>query len=77
MLQYDAEMVEAAQAFDILEGQEFQSTQEFQPTLFYEVELESKLWLPVRLVEGRICEEIKTKLSSIRHVSHIRLASSS
>lgn len=77
IVQYDAEMVEAAQAFDILEGQDFQSTQEFQSTLFYEVELEPKLWLPVRLVEGRICKEIKMNLSSIRHESQIRLASSS
>jgi len=71
MLQYDAEMVEAAQAFDILEGQEFQTT------LFYEVELEPKLWLPVHLVEGRICKEIKTNLCSIRQEAQIRVASSS
>ncbi|KAJ8421959.1 hypothetical protein Cgig2_032905 [Carnegiea gigantea] len=64
-VKYDAEMVEAAQAFDILEGQEFQST------LFYEVELEPKLWLPVRLVEGRICKEIKKNLSSIRQEAHV------
>ncbi|KAK3166619.1 hypothetical protein QOZ80_1AG0048160 [Eleusine coracana subsp. coracana] len=40
--------------------------QEFQTTLSYLVELEPKLWVPVRLLEGRICSEIKTNLVSIR-----------
>jgi hypothetical protein len=30
------------------------------------VELEPKLWVPVRLLEGRICKEIKANLVCIR-----------
>jgi hypothetical protein len=40
--------------------------QEFQTILSYVVELEPKLWVPVRLLEGRICKEIKTNLVCIR-----------
>ncbi|KAM0898265.1 hypothetical protein ACQ4PT_022031 [Festuca glaucescens] len=39
---------------------------EFQTTLSYVVELEPKLWVPVRLLEGRICKEIKANLVCIR-----------
>ncbi|KAJ4825584.1 hypothetical protein Tsubulata_006521 [Turnera subulata] len=35
-------------------------------TLSYLVDVKPKLWLPVHLVEGRICNEIKTNLSCIR-----------
>nr|XP_010909550.1 uncharacterized protein LOC105035620 isoform X5 [Elaeis guineensis] len=38
----------------------------FQTTLLYFVELEPKLWVPVRLLEGRVCREIKINLQSIR-----------
>lgn len=48
------------------EGGENPTGQEFQTTLSYVVELEPKLWVPVRLLEGRICKEIKTNLISIR-----------
>ncbi|VAH86327.1 unnamed protein product [Triticum turgidum subsp. durum] len=48
------------------EGAEVSSGQEFQTTLSYVVELEPKLWVPVRLLEGRICKEIKTNLICIR-----------
>ncbi|CAD6234518.1 unnamed protein product [Miscanthus lutarioriparius] len=40
--------------------------QEFQTTLSYLLELEPKLWVPVRLLEGRICSEIKNNLVCIR-----------
>ena len=40
--------------------------QEFQTTLSYVVDVEPKLWLPVRLVEGRLCREIKVNLSCVR-----------
>lgn len=40
--------------------------QEFHTTVSYVVDVEPKLWLPVRLVEGRLCREITTNLSSIR-----------
>ncbi|WOH01490.1 hypothetical protein DCAR_0520874 [Daucus carota subsp. sativus] len=39
--------------------------QEFQTTLSYVVDVEPKMWLPVRLVEGRLCREISINLSSI------------
>lgn len=39
--------------------------QKFQTTLAYSVDVQPKLWLPVRLVEGRLCKEIKTNLSCI------------
>ncbi|CAM0949098.1 unnamed protein product [Alopecurus aequalis] len=45
---------------------EISADQEFQTTLSYVVELEPKLWVPVRLLEGRICKEIKTNLVCIR-----------
>lgn len=48
------------------EGEEISADQEFQTILSYVVELEPKLWVPVRLLEGRICNEIKTNLVSIR-----------
>ncbi|XVF33021.1 hypothetical protein REPUB_Repub17cG0132500 [Reevesia pubescens] len=40
--------------------------QEFQTTLSYLVDVKPKMWLPVRLVEGRLSSEIKTNLSCIR-----------
>ncbi|XP_025817492.1 uncharacterized protein LOC112894102 isoform X3 [Panicum hallii] len=39
---------------------------QYHTTLSYLVELEPKLWVPVRLLEGRICSEIKNNLVSIR-----------
>uniref|UniRef100_A0A0D9YKP1 Coenzyme Q-binding protein COQ10 START domain-containing protein n=1 Tax=Oryza glumipatula TaxID=40148 RepID=A0A0D9YKP1_9ORYZ len=49
-----------------VDGGEISADQEFQTILSYVVELEPKLWVPVRLLEGRICNEIKTNLVSIR-----------
>lgn len=40
--------------------------QEFQTTLSYIVDIKPKLWLPVRLVEGRLCNEITMNLLCIR-----------
>ncbi|CAM0147865.1 unnamed protein product [Urochloa decumbens] len=40
--------------------------------LSYLVELEPKLWVPVRLLEGRICTEIKNNLVSIRQQAQRR-----
>lgn len=39
--------------------------QGYQTTLVY-VDVKPKVWLPVRLVEGRHCNEIRTNLSCIR-----------
>ncbi|CAD6332711.1 unnamed protein product [Miscanthus lutarioriparius] len=50
----------------IVEGGGNSEEQEFQTTLSYLVELEPKLWVPVRLLEGRICGEIKNNLVCIR-----------
>ncbi|CAN1762391.1 hypothetical protein LINPERHAP1_LOCUS8350 [Linum perenne] len=35
-------------------------------TLSYSVDIKPKLWLPVHLIEGRICSEIKMNLTCIR-----------
>ncbi|KAJ7973165.1 Polyketide cyclase / dehydrase and lipid transport protein [Quillaja saponaria] len=35
-------------------------------TLSYIVDVKPKLWLPVRLIEGRLCKEIKMNLASVR-----------
>lgn len=40
--------------------------QEFQTALSYIVDVKPKLWLPVRLVEGRLCNEITMNLLCIR-----------
>lgn len=40
--------------------------QEVNTTLSYVVDVKPKMWLPVRLIEGRLCREIKTNLISIR-----------
>lgn len=40
--------------------------QGFCTTLFYVVEVEPKLWLPVHLVQGKLCGEIKINLSCIQ-----------
>ncbi|KAL5227107.1 hypothetical protein ABZP36_015372 [Zizania latifolia] len=49
-----------------VDGGGISADQQFQTTLSYVVELEPKLWVPVRLLEGRVCNEIKTNLVSIR-----------
>lgn len=40
--------------------------QEIHATLSYFVDVKPKLWLPVQLVEGRLCKEIKLNLACIR-----------
>ncbi|TXG63174.1 hypothetical protein EZV62_010168 [Acer yangbiense] len=40
-----------------------------QTTLSYVVNVQPKMWLPVRLVEGRLSKEIKTNLSCIREAA--------
>ncbi|KAK4849344.1 hypothetical protein QYF36_023808 [Acer negundo] len=44
-------------------------TQGSQTTLSYVVNVQPKMWLPVRLVEGRLSKEIKTNLSCIREAA--------
>ncbi|XP_074558033.1 uncharacterized protein LOC141813924 [Curcuma longa] len=56
--------------FEIFEGkwsieQSFVD-EEFQTILSYFVELVPKLWLPIRLIEGRVCKEVKTNLLCVR-----------
>ncbi|KAK8935356.1 hypothetical protein KSP39_PZI013901 [Platanthera zijinensis] len=52
--------MEARQQGDLL------TEQEYMTTLSYVVELEPKLWLPVRLLEGRVCRNVKVNLLCIR-----------
>ncbi|KAK4392593.1 hypothetical protein Sango_2037100 [Sesamum angolense] len=40
--------------------------EEYQTRLLYIVLVKPKVWLPVRLVEGRLCKEIRSNLSCIR-----------
>lgn len=40
--------------------------QPFHTTLSYIVNVEPKLWLPVRFIEGRLCKEIKINLRAVR-----------
>ncbi|KAK5812387.1 hypothetical protein PVK06_027816 [Gossypium arboreum] len=46
---------------EVIGGEESSHT-----TLSYLVDVKPKLWLPIRLVEGRLCKEIKTNLSWCR-----------
>lgn len=39
---------------------------EINTTLSYIVDVKPKMWLPVRLIEGRLCNEIKKNLKSVR-----------
>uniref|UniRef100_A0A2P2MZG8 Uncharacterized protein MANES_01G236200 n=1 Tax=Rhizophora mucronata TaxID=61149 RepID=A0A2P2MZG8_RHIMU len=48
------------------EDSDFSHNQEFQTILSYFVDVKPKLWLPVHLIEGRLCKEIKTNLLCIR-----------
>ncbi|KAE9618875.1 putative START-like domain-containing protein [Lupinus albus] len=43
-----------------------EESQEVNTTLSYIVDVKPKLWLPVNLIEGRLCNEIKKNLASIR-----------
>lgn len=53
--------------FKIFEGRwSIEQRNELHSTLTYTVDVEPKLWLPVRLVEGRLCKEFVMNLSSIR-----------
>ncbi|EYU20888.1 hypothetical protein MIMGU_mgv1a020463mg [Erythranthe guttata] len=45
----------------------FSCGEEFQTTLLYILRVKPKVWLPVQLVEGRLCNEIRTNLSCIRN----------
>ncbi|TVU37029.1 hypothetical protein EJB05_18994 [Eragrostis curvula] len=62
---WSVEEVDTSSIIDAGRG-EISEDHEFQTTLSYIVELEPKLWVPVRLLEGRICSEIKNNLVSIR-----------
>ncbi|MED6131059.1 hypothetical protein PIB30_006383 [Stylosanthes scabra] len=44
--------------------------QEVNTTLSYIVDIKPKLWLPVHLIEGRLCNEIKRNLVAVRDESH-------
>lgn len=47
-------------------GSDESPIREISTTLTYVVDVKPKLWLPVRLIEGRLCKEIKKNLISIR-----------
>ncbi|MED6112842.1 hypothetical protein PIB30_065331 [Stylosanthes scabra] len=49
---------------------EVSQVQEVNTTLSYIVDIKPKLWLPVHLIEGRLCNEIKRNLVAVRDESH-------
>ncbi|OIW13022.1 hypothetical protein TanjilG_15471 [Lupinus angustifolius] len=53
------------QQFNIGSCEESQ-IQKVNTTLSYIIDVKPKMWLPVRLIEGRLCNEIKKNLASIR-----------
>ncbi|KAL0712501.1 hypothetical protein Bca4012_019479 [Brassica carinata] len=56
---WSIEQLDKGEALDI-------QFKDFRTTLAYTVDVKPKMWLPVRLVEGRLCNEIKTNLLSVR-----------
>lgn len=44
--------------------------QQTKTTLSYIVDVKPKIWLPVSLIEGRLCSEIKMNLISVRDEAH-------
>ncbi|XP_010542826.1 PREDICTED: uncharacterized protein LOC104815911 isoform X2 [Tarenaya hassleriana] len=42
---------------------------DFRTKLSYVVDVQPKPWLPVRLIEGRLCKEIKTNLTCVREAA--------
>ncbi|KAL9242352.1 hypothetical protein vseg_016361 [Gypsophila vaccaria] len=68
--QYDAEKCNDIRVANLLEGKEHQTI------LSYVVEVKPKPWLPVGLIESRLCRDIKTNLCCVREEAHLRLSSS-
>lgn len=65
--------------FEIFQGkwsilQQHDDQDEMLTTLSYLVDVKPKLWLPVQLVEARLCKEIKLNLACIRQQAHKQLA---
>ncbi|KAL9430479.1 hypothetical protein AB3S75_025800 [Citrus x aurantiifolia] len=74
MIEGDFQLFEGKWSIAQFNGGKFEDSesllsQKFQTTLSYSVDVRPKLWLPVRLVEGRLCNEIKTNLSCIREAA--------
>ncbi|KAH9787098.1 polyketide cyc domain-containing protein [Citrus sinensis] len=74
MIEGDFQLFEGKWSIEQFNGGKFEDSesllsQKFQTTLSYSVDVRPKLWLPVRLVEGRLCNEIKTNLSCIREAA--------
>ncbi|KAH9613738.1 hypothetical protein KSS87_013362 [Heliosperma pusillum] len=68
--EYNAEELDDSQVSALLEGREHGTI------LSYSVEVKPKPWLPVGLIEDRLCKEIKTNLCCVREEAHLRLAAS-
>ncbi|KAK7278100.1 hypothetical protein RJT34_23125 [Clitoria ternatea] len=60
--------------FQLFEGKwsilQQSKVEEVSTILSYIVDVKPKLWLPIRLIEGRLCNEIKMNLASIRDEAH-------
>ncbi|KAL5205700.1 hypothetical protein ABZP36_033909 [Zizania latifolia] len=66
MIDDDFKVFEGKWSVQEVDGGGILADQEFQTTISYVVEMEPKLWVPVRLLGGKICNDIKTNLVSIR-----------
>ncbi|CAN6853013.1 unnamed protein product [Brassica oleracea] len=68
MVEGDFQLFEGKWSIEQLDKGEASDLQfkDFPTTLAYTVDVKPKMWLPVRLVEGRLCNEIKTNLLSVR-----------
>lgn len=55
---------------DRLEDDGNSQDQDVNTILSYRVDVKPKLMLPVRLIEGRLCDEIKLNLMCIREEAH-------
>ncbi|CAN7023062.1 unnamed protein product [Brassica oleracea var. botrytis] len=68
MVEGDFQLFEGKWSIEQLDKGEASDLQfkDFPTTRAYTVDVKPKMWLPVRLVEGRLCNEIKTNLLSVR-----------
>ncbi|KAK9067749.1 hypothetical protein SSX86_011860 [Deinandra increscens subsp. villosa] len=72
MIEGDFELFEGKWSIEQFEQNGIVAGQQYSTTLLYTVEVQPKMWLPVRLVEGRISREIQMNLFTIREEARKR-----
>lgn len=70
MIEGDFELFEGEWSIEQLGEDDNLQDQEIHSILSYRVDVKPKLLLPVRLLEGRLCSEIKANLTCIREEVH-------